>query len=159
MEQVCFYFVWREGVTVIPIIIDGVTCGRGELQREGAYLVFRGRAKWKGGLVRLWLYGQGKPVYLGVLQPDGSLRRRFGASEIPLLPMPVTSCGNRPHGGEQKDISETDVLWFDQGDGTLLRQQGNKWYMALPACDLRLPRGCEGMRREIEGNEYVIFPC
>ena len=149
----------REGVFVIPIIIDGVTCGQGELHREGAYLVFRGKAKWQGGLVRLWLYGQGAPVYVGVLQPDGAIRRRFGASEIPLLPLPVVSCGNRPPCAEKKAADETDVLWYDQGDGTLLRQQGGRWYLALPACDLRLPRGCDGMRREIEGKEYVIFPC
>ena len=143
----------------IPIVIDGVTCGQGELQREGAYLVFRGRAQWQGGLVRLWLYGQGEPVYVGVLQTDGNVRRRFGASEIPFLPKPVTSCGNRPPRGEKLPIHEEDVLWYDQGDGTLLRQQGGRWYLALPACNLRLPRGCDGMRREIEGKEYVIFPC
>ena len=144
---------------MIPIIIDGVTCGQGELRREGAYLVFRGKAKWQGALVRLWLYGQGASVYVGVLQPDGTIRRRFGASEIPLLPLPVVSCGNRPPCAEKKADDEADVLWYDQGDGTLLRQQGGRWYLALPACDLRLPRGCDGMRREIEGNEYVIFPC
>ena len=144
---------------MIPIIIDGVTCGQGELRREGAYLVFQGRAKWQGGLVRLWLYGQGEPVYVGVLQPNGTLRRRFGASEIPFLPQPVVSCGNRPPQQEKLPYGADDVIWYEQEDGTLLRQQNGRWYMALPADKLRMPRGCEGLRREIEGREYVVFPC
>ena len=143
----------------IPVIIEGVTCGQGELRREGAYMVFQCRAKWQGGMVRLWLYGQSEPVYVGVLSPDGTLRRRFGAAEIPLLPKGVQCCADRLPQREVPPPAEADVLWYDQGDGTLLCPQGRRQYVAIPAHALRLPRGYEGLRRVIEGREYIIFPC
>ena len=57
----------------LPIIINGETLGQLSIRREGAYVVCQGYARWSGELLRLWLYGSGEPVYLGVLQPDGTL--------------------------------------------------------------------------------------
>ena len=59
----------------LPIIINGETLGQLTIRREGAYVICRGHAQWsEEGLLRLWLYGSGEPVYLGVLQPDGTVR-------------------------------------------------------------------------------------
>lgn len=137
----------------LPIIIDGEVCGQLTVRREGAYVVCRGHAKWSGELLRLWLYGGAEPVYLGVLQPDGTVRKRFSLSEFGRIRGVLTHCGNRPM--ETVEVpAETDTLWYLQPDGTL-RREG---YIAFPADGVRLPRGYSGLRRVIEGREYVIFP-
>lgn len=146
----------------IPIIIDGVTRGQLELRREGAYMVCRGRADWQGDMVRLWLYGKGQPGYLGVLQPDGTVRKRFSLSDFSRLPNPIEYCADQAKADEQKLAQPAeeavDVLWVRQSDGTLLRRDGRRQYIALPADGVRLPRGGDFLLRRIEGREYVIFP-
>ena len=110
-------------------------------------------------MVRLWLYGRGEPAYLGVLQPDGTVRRRFSLSEFSCLPNPMEYCADRPKPTEQlpaPPVEESeDVLWVRQSDGTLLGERG----IAFPADGVRLPRGCGFLLRRIEGRDYVIFPC
>ena len=141
----------------LPIIIDGKTCGQMRLMREGAYVVCRGQAEWHGeGLQRLWLYGEGEPLYIGVLQPDGTVRKRFSLREFGCRR--GAYCGNGPRETAQVP-KEQDVLWYEQGDGTLLRTGDGVRYIAFPADGVRLPRGCSGVRRMIEGREYVVFPC
>ena len=137
----------------LPIIIDGETCGQLSIRREGAYVVCRGHAKWSGTLLRLWLYGGEEPVYLGVLQPDGTLRKRFSLGEFARIRGVLTHCGNEGAEKAEKD-GEQDTIWYLQSDGSL--RSGA--YVAFPADGVRLPRGCGGVRRIIEGREYVIFP-
>ena len=136
-----------------PIIIDGETLGQLTVRREGAYVVCHGHARWNGELLRLWLYGSGEPVYLGVLQPDGTVRKKFSLSEFGRIRGVLTHCGNAPLKNVQSP-EETDTLWYLQSDGTL--RCGT--YIAFPAEGVRLPRGYSGVRRVIEGREYVIFP-
>ena len=137
----------------IPIIIDGEPRGRLNIRREGAYVVCSGHVPWSGELLRLWLYGSGEPVYLGVLQPDGTVRKRFSLGEFRSIRGVLTHCGNRA--AEQTAAPEAeDTIWYLQSDGTLRRDT----YIAFPAEGVRLPRGCSGVRRVIEGKEYVIFP-
>ena len=137
----------------LPILINGETCGRLSVRREGAYVVCQGHARWNGELLRLWLYGSGEPVYLGVLQPDGTVRKKFSLSEFGRIRGVLTHCGNAPLKNVQSP-EETDTLWYLQSDGTL--RCGT--YIAFPAEGVRLPRGYSGVRRVIEGREYVIFP-
>lgn len=137
----------------LPIIIDGNTLGQLNIRREGAYVVCQGNARWNGGLLRLWLYGGAEPVYLGVLQPDGTVRKKFSLSEFGRIHGVLTHCGNAPL--EMREApKETDTLWYLQPDGTL--RCGT--YIAFPADGVRLPRGYSGLRRVIEGREYIIFP-
>ena len=139
----------------LPIIIDGGTVGKLTVRREGAYMVCRGQAEWHGeGLLRLWLYGEGEPLYVGVLQPDGTLRKRYTLSEFGCDAK--TYCGNAPR---ESAARETDIVWYRQPDGTLYRTGDGVRYIAFPADGVRLPRGCSGVRRMIEGREYVVFPC
>ena len=140
----------------LPIIIDGKTCGQLTVRREGAYMLCRGRADWQGGLLRLWLYGRGEPVYVGVLQPDGSLRKKFSLREYGSGGF--SHCGNRPM-TDKEPTEDADVLWYLQADGTLLREEDGLRYIAFPADGVRLPAGWVGVRRVIEGREYVVFPC
>lgn len=138
----------------LPIIIDGKTLGQLTVRREGAYVVCRGHARWSGDLLRLWLYGRGEPLYIGVLQPDGTVRKRFSLAEFGRTGGGYTHCGNQPQSKEETP-KETDTIWYLQPDGTLRCGR----YIAFPADGVRLPRGCGSMRRVIEGREYVIFPC
>ena len=137
----------------LPILINSETCGRLSIRRERAYVVCHGHARWNGELLRLWLYGSGEPVYLGVLQPDGTVRKKFSLSEFGRIRGVLTHCGNAPLKNVQSP-EETDTLWYLQSDGTL--RCGT--YIAFPAEGVRLPRGYSGVRRVIEGREYVIFP-
>ena len=137
----------------LPILINGETLGQLSIRREGAYVVCHGHARWSGELLRLWLYGSGEPVYLGVLQPDGAVRKRFSLAEFGRIRGVLTHCGNAPL-NKTEAPEETDTLWYLQPDGTL--RSGR--YIAFPADGVRLPRGYSGVRRVIEGKEYVIFP-
>lgn len=141
---------------MIPIIIDGKSCGELKIGREGAYMMLRGHASWSGDMVRLWLYGEGEPAYLGVLQPDGSVRRRYSLSEFSRLPRPIQYCADRPKAAEP--ASEEDVLWVRRPDGSLVHRDGQRGYIAFPAEGIRLPRGVKVPLREIEGETYVLFP-
>jgi hypothetical protein len=68
--------------------------------------------------------------------------------------LPETTPTTVPTVPETEAPEETDTLWYLQPDGTL--RSGR--YIAFPADGVRLPRGCSGVRRVIEGREYVIFP-
>ena len=138
----------------LPMILEGRTCGQLTVRREGAYMVCSGRADYHDHkLLRLWLYGGEEPVYLGVLQPDGTVRKRFSLAEFGRIRGVLTHCGDCPP-QTKAAAEETDTLWVQQSDGTL-RCNG---YTAFPADGVRLPRGYSGVRRVIEGKEYVIFP-
>ncbi len=137
----------------LPIIIDGKTCGQLTIRREGAYVMCRGHAEWSGDLLRLWLYGGEQPLYVGVVQPDGTVRKKFSLAEFGRTGGKFTHCGNHPQ-EKTEAPTETDVIWYRQSDGTL-RRSG---YIAFPADGVRLPRGYSGVRRIIEGREYVVFP-
>ena len=147
----------------IPIMIDGQKCGVLRFRREGAYMVCRGHAQWQGEMLRLWVYGRGEPVYLGVLIPDGqdggTVYKKFSLAEFARMPAPVSYCGTQQDDVPQQSNAprETDILWYAQGDGTLIHDDGQHRYIALPADGVQLPKGYGALRREIEGREYVVF--
>lgn len=148
----------------IPIIIEGTTCGTVRLQKQGAYVLCTGQAQWRRETVRLWVYGEGNPVYLGMLIPEGEgcgLRKKLSLREFSQFPRAMTHCA--PYGQEQTtstECNENDVLWTELGDGTLLGTLGGQRYLALPTLDMpAMPRGSCGLLRWIEGKPYFIFPC
>lgn len=143
---------------MVSVIINGEACGRADFSRDGAYMLCRVRAEPQAGMVRLWLYGEGEPAYLGVLQPDGSLRRRFSLSEFQRLPQPIQYCADRSKAAASAPKAAGDVLWVRQPDGSLLHDDGKRGYIAFPADGVRLPRGARVLLREIEGEQYVVFP-
>lgn len=149
----------------IPIVIAGKECGSVRFRREGAYMLCWGQARWNGEMQRLWIYGTGQPGYLGVLIPDGqgsgTVRKKFSLAEYSRLPNPMDYCAAEETITREgaKPAGETDVLWYAVGDGTLVRYDGNRRYMAFPAEEIRLPRGTGFVLRTIEGKLYAIFPC
>ena len=147
----------------LPILIHGQERGTVRFRREGAYIVCGGQADYDGEMVRLWVYGNGEPGYLGVLIPDGkggaTLRKKFSLSDFSRLPNPMKYCA--PEGQfstiGKESVEKNDVIWYPVGDGTLVCSDGK--HMAFPTQDIRLPRGTRFLLRKIEGREYVIFPC
>lgn len=149
----------------LPILIHGMECGVVRFRREGAYMVCRGQANYGGEMVRLWVYGNGEPGYLGVLIPDGqgsaAVRKKFSLADFARLPNPMEYCATEElvRTALAEPVQETDVIWYAVGDGTLVRSDGKRRYMAFPAEEIRLPRGTRFVLRTIEGKQYVIFPC
>lgn len=147
----------------IPVIINGRRCGAIHFRREGAYMVCCGQVQYTGEMLRLWLYGNGAPVYLGVLIPDGrgggSVRKKFSLSDFGRLPHPMRYCGGEGDSAEEsvQPTHEADIVWYAMGDGTLVREDGAQRYVAFPADEVRLPRGATFLLRNIEGRQYVIF--
>ena len=147
----------------LPILINGKQWGTMRFRREGAYMVCFGQTKFAGDMLRLWVYGNGEPAYLGVLIPDGqggsSLRKKFSLSDYSRLPHPMEYCGTEKEKRPMPYSEETeeDVIWYAVGDGTLVRREGSHQYMAFPAEEVRLPRGGGFLLRRIEGRQYVVF--
>lgn len=147
----------------IPVMIDGRQLGTAQFRREGAYMVCYGQVSYVGEMLKLWVYGNGEPAYLGVLIPDGqggsTLRRKFSLSDYARLPRPMKYCGTEQE--NQIRNSETseqqDFIWYAVGDGTLVREDGTHRYIAFPADEVRLPRGASFLLREIEGQQYMVF--
>ncbi len=52
---------------------------------------------------------------------------------------------------------ETDVLWYQAGDGTLFTVHGGVHYRAIPVTAWGLPPESAAERRVIDGAEYAVF--
>lgn len=80
-----------------PIRMYGRQTGTVEVYREGMYTVFRATAECGDEMIRLWVYGEGSPGYLGVMVPDGlgcaTLTRRLSKSAMCGFPNPITYAG------------------------------------------------------------------
>ncbi|MBQ6465771.1 MAG: hypothetical protein IJJ43_05850 [Oscillospiraceae bacterium] len=64
----------------LPIYFGGERAGELTETREGLYRVLRADCAMREGLCRLWLHGEGRSVYFGLLAPEGGrlrLERRF----------------------------------------------------------------------------------
>ena len=72
-----------------PILVDGEKRGELTVSREGLYTVFEAKLPDSGDLTRLWIAGEGRSAYLGIMEPKGGelyLRRRLSAAELRKLP-------------------------------------------------------------------------
>ena len=150
-----------------PIVAAGEQIGRLEAEREGLYTRFRGEAEWNGGVLRLWVFGGGTAAALGVMIPDGTgrvrLDKKFSAGEMRGFPSPIQSAGPeqpipQPRPAAPPESPEEDILWYSTPDGCLTTFDGRRNLIAFPAGDVRIPRGAEGMLRQIDGKNYIIFP-
>ena len=147
----------------IPIIIGGETLGAGTLSREGAYMRFTGSFKGPGSAVRLWLYGRGRPVYLGLSIPEGDDRRiskRFSLADFKALGQPVTHCGDEQlrEAVPEKAPGPEDVLWYALSDGTLQTVENGRTFLAFPVENQGFSTPDASLLRTIEGKRYIIFP-
>lgn len=167
-----------------PILRNNRTVGTLQIGQEGLLTVFTAQAEpVQGEVLRLAVYGETDKAYLGVMLPgeDGKLhlRRRltrlerqrlpdpilFAADfswEIPEQPEPEPEPEPEPPAStpvpQQAPDSGLDVLWFSTPDGMLTTFDGERTLLAIPADAPQLPRGAQGLLREINGRDYLIFP-
>lgn len=162
-----------------PILHENKPIGTLEKAADGLMTVFTGQcAAVCGDMLRLAVYGETAKVYLGVMLPgaDGRLhlRKRLTRLELQRLPDPILFAADisweipetppavqQPEAPkpEPVDSDETlDVLWFSAPDGTLSTFDGRRSLIAIPASAPQLPRGADGLLREINGRQYLVFP-
>lgn len=73
----------------IPIYIDGEETGRLTIGKQAAWLVLQAKLRPTGRVVRLNIYGDGEPFYLGVPTPEAGelcLTRHLTPTEARRLP-------------------------------------------------------------------------
>lgn len=154
-----------------PIVSGAARIGALKVCRSGLMTVFDAVAERDSGLFRLSVYGGGREGYLGVMRPesDGSLRlrrsfTRAGLSSLPRRIEYAAASGEKPATPAPEPEAppepepEPDALWYSSPDGTLSRYDGRRILVALPAEDVKLPAGAEGLMRVINGRSYVVFP-
>lgn len=93
-----------------PLILKGEELGLLSVEKQGLYTVMEARAPGTEGLVRLWVQGESKEAYLGVMQPvDGGLylRRRFSRMEMAAFPEKIERASDCQLKGEVYITKET----------------------------------------------------
>lgn len=164
-----------------PILHENKPIGALETAQEGLMTVFTAQCTAVcGDMLRLAVYGETDRAYLGLMLPgeDGRLhlRKRLSRLERQRLPSPILFAADisweipEALPGEQKvkpeqskpvqpETDETlDVLWFSTPDGMLTTFDGKRSLIAIPADTPQLPRGADGLMREINGRQYLVFP-
>ena len=142
-----------------PVYINGKAAGALDEAREGLYRVFSADCEMRAGLHRLWLHGEGRSVYLGLLAPEGGrlrLRRRFSrASGLPeTIDCASDSAAQRRKRAEPP--AENDLLWYAHSGGALTARRGRVRYLALPAALSPASPAAAHLRR-IGGKDYLVF--
>ncbi len=140
-----------------PIYLDGRVCGTLTETREGLYRVFRADCEAREGLRRLWLHGEGRSVYLGLLAPEGGrlrLVRRF--SRAAGLPETVECARDSPAPAREGTPPREGLVWRRRADGSLTASDGARRYLALPAARTAALRDTGRLRR-IGGKDYLVF--
>lgn len=136
----------------LPVYIDGVNCGKLDIEQDGLMTAFTARCRAKPAKpVRLYLYGGGKSALLGTMQPDGSemgIIRRFSRAEMKKLPENIEYAADRPIPGS----GGSDTLWRRGKMGCLI----SDGLIAIPADETRLGRVSDKLRC-IDGRAYLIF--
>lgn len=161
-----------------PILYENKPIGTLETTQEGLMTVFTARCSPVcGDMLRLAVYGETDKAYLGVMLPDADgslyLRKRLSRMERQRLPDPILFAADvsweipeappavlpeAPKPVQPEQDSTLDVLWFSTPDGTLSTFDGKRSLIAIPADAPQLPRGADGLLREINGRQYLVFP-
>lgn len=141
----------------VPIYLHGKRCGSLQEERDGIYTLLHAQCEAAEGLVRLYAFGGGRSAYLGIMEAkEGRLQlcRRLSRHEREQLPQCIEYCAERELRKEQPKEPEDGILWVQAQDGSLHGFDGHRRYIALPS----QLRSHMGLRRIIEGKEYVVFP-
>lgn len=157
-----------------PLMIDGKLMGKLTVTPKGAGTEFSVSCRMLPGIVRISVYGGGREGYLGVLAPEeGELRLRRCLSRSDLRTFP-TEFSHAGRAGEQEPASEEapepkaaetpapqpesepELHWYASPDGALVCFDGTQNLLALPVGDERIP-GSGGVRRTVEGRDYMVF--
>ena len=151
----------------VPVILDGEKRGELKIVERGLVTVYEAEADYRGdGIIRLSVYGGGKEGRLGVLVPEGGrlrLRKSFSAASAAEFPPRAEYAArsgellreyrDEPVKAPPPSADEV-LLWFSTPDGVLTAFDGRRSLIAVPADGITVP---EGLRRKIDGREYVVF--
>lgn len=161
-----------------PILYENKPIGTLKTAQEGLMTVFTAQCTAVcGDMLRLAVYGETDKAYLGLMLPgaDGNLHlhKRLTRLERSRLPEPILFAADvsweipeAPSAAPPEPLepvlleqdSTLDVLWFSAPDGTLSTFDGKRSLIAIPADAPQLPRGADGLLREINGRQYLVFP-
>lgn len=85
----------------LPIYIGRETVGELSLEREGRFWLARARLRDQKRVLRLFLYGKGEPVYLGIPEPRGG--EMVLDKKLPALPAELEYCAEKPRTAAAKE--------------------------------------------------------
>ncbi|NCB51832.1 MAG: hypothetical protein EOM54_08135 [Clostridia bacterium] len=160
-----------------PVMAGGARVGTLKVTQKGLLTVFDASAIDNGEVFRISVYGGGEEGYLGVMWPEkGALRliKRFSRAAMADFPEVIEYAGQSgerssppsPSGAQpavprqdERVMPECgDTLWYSAPDGTLSTFDGQRLLIAMPADEVSVPKGSEGVLRRINGREYIVFP-
>ena len=140
-----------------PIYIDGEKCGVLTVTQEGLRTRFAAQCDKHHGIVRVFIYGEGRSAYLGVLCPDGesmALSKAFTKNEMSRFPRKIEYASNAEIRKEAPQ-EKKDTKWIMSTCGCLVCFEGGVKYVAIPADGKRLEK--TGLVRHIDGGDYLVF--
>ena len=88
------------------VYINRKPAGTLTILRDGLYTVIEASADTQG-LVRLWIHGSGKSVYLGIMEPKDNglyLRRRLSRRELAAFPDPIEFASDQEQENLHKEV-------------------------------------------------------
>ena len=146
-----------------PVYINGKKTGVLSVRRDGLMTAFEADCEYAEGLLRLWVYGDGEPLPLGVLRPEGGrlrLKKRFTKNELRRFSGNITCAGDKAPQPEPEKEPETSpkpeeqqLLWVQTPKGTLMAYDGERTLLAMPT----LGRMSRGRTLMIGGRRYMVF--
>lgn len=151
----------------LPLYENGKKTGKICWRREGLYCRFEAVSELRGeGIRRAYLCGETKDILLGVMEPQGGklcCRKSFALQQLRSL---GTWQRGEIRGGpdaEWKNYCGGLKGEFSQriGSGALIRQNGDRTYLALPydaAKPFPLPEVfCLASICSLRGQKYVVY--
>ena len=81
-----------------PLLLGGEKAGTLRIERQGLYTCMEVTAAAREGLLRIWVQGDGREAYLGILQPGEEglyLRRRLSRRELADFPQVIEQASDR----------------------------------------------------------------
>ena len=94
-----------------PLYINGKTAGTLSVYTEGLLTVFRAQCRLEHGIIKLYVFGEGKSAYLGTMQPGKNgqyLVRKFSRSEKSRLPSKISYAADARLSDKEDDAD----LWL-----------------------------------------------
>jgi len=144
-----------------PVYSGDKVAGTARIYTQGLYTRVEASCEPMDGITRLWLRGEDKDAYIGVMSPsEGRLRisARYTRLEAEALPKRVlyASAGDRPQAKPAATEPSHDAAdGWHEGRGCLFKRDGQGVIIALAA---ELSGPARGVRLErIDGRDYMLF--
>ena len=149
------------GVIEYPIYYDNAVIGKICIIKDGLYQRLEASCAMREGVLRLWLRGEDKTSYIGILMPQNGklvLQKAYSRTEAAALPKNVMRAVAAERAPELQISTEkektSDGAWR-AGKGCLYKNEGSSMLVALPT---ELEQSTRGTRIElINGRRYMLF--